>query len=276
MRDASPLRYPGGKWRLAAFFTQLIRLNALDDCQYVEPYAGGASLGLSLLFSGLVTEIHLNDLDPAIHAFWHSVLNRKSEFLTLLAETAVTPAEWHKQKKIYSQGLRAGRFALGFATFFLNRTCHSGILNGGIIGGNSQDGPWKIDARFNLPELERRIERIGRFRKKIHLYNEDALDFLRGNRFSRNAIKYLDPPYYKAGHRLYLNSYESRDHNIVKRYITGLRTHWVVSYDDVPEIRKVYEGVRSRRITLLHTARDTRIGQEVLFFPPHLRIPRFH
>ena len=194
MRDASPLRYPGGKWRLAAFFTQLIRLNALDDCRYVEPYAGGASLGLSLLFNGLVTEIHLNDLDPAIHAFWHSVLNRKGEFLKLLAQTPITTAEWHKQKKIYAQGPRAGRLTLGFATFFLNRTSHSGILNGGVIGGNSQRGRWKIDARFNLPELERRIERIAAFKKKIHLYSEDALDFLRGNRFSGSTIKYIDPP----------------------------------------------------------------------------------
>jgi DNA adenine methylase len=275
MRDASPLRYPGGKWRLEEFFARIIQLNGLTQCRYIEPYAGGASLGLSLLFDGLVSEIHLNDLDPAIHSFWYCVLRRRREFLQLLRETPITPHEWQKQKEVYSQGLKAGRFALGFSTFFLNRTNHSGILNGGIIGGKEQTGRWKIDARFNTRELERRIERIGTFRSRINLYCEDALNFLRGNRFSGRTLKYLDPPYYMAGGRLYLNAYDSRDHAAVSRYVKGLKSNWIVSYDDVPEIRALYTRVKSRRINLLHTARDARVGQEILFFAPHLRIPVF-
>src|SRR5206468_9724921 len=70
VRDASPLRYPGGKWRLARFFERLIELNGLTGRRYIEPYAGGGSLALSLLIRTLVSEIHLHDLDPAIHAFW--------------------------------------------------------------------------------------------------------------------------------------------------------------------------------------------------------------
>jgi DNA adenine methylase len=273
MRDASPLRYPGGKWRIAAFLERVIRLNALIHCRYVEPYAGGASLGLSLLFQGLVTEIHLNDLDPCIHAFWYSVLNRRREFLQLLNKTPITPDEWGRQKLIHSEGLTAGRFALGFATFFLNRTNHSGILNGGMIGGKSQEGTWKINARFNIAELTRRIDRIGRLKSRIHLYSDDAIDFLRSHRFSGKTLKYLDPPYYRAGKHLYLNAYRPEDHAAVSQYVTRLKSPWIVSYDDVPEIRRLYTSVRSRRISLLHTARATRIGEEVLFFAPGLRIP---
>src|SRR5208283_6182105 len=149
MRDASPLRYPGGKWRMSAFFERVIRLNGLSGTQYVEPYAGGASLALSLLFKEQVSEVFLNDLDPAIHAFWHSVLTRNRDFIQLVDVTPVTPDEWSKQKAVYAKGSVAGKFALGFATFFLNRTNHSGILNGGMIGGRTQSGPWKINARFN-------------------------------------------------------------------------------------------------------------------------------
>src|ERR1051326_6082662 len=116
MRDASPLRYPGGKWRLSEFLTRLINLNQLSQCSYVEPYAGGAGLGLSLLFQDIVADIHLNDLDPAIHAFWYSVLNRNREFLDLLRSTRITPDEWNKQKMIYSKGSSSGTFELGFAT----------------------------------------------------------------------------------------------------------------------------------------------------------------
>jgi len=273
MRDASPLRYPGGKWRIVAYFQQVIELNGLNQAHYVEPYAGGASLALSLLFRNKVSEIHLNDLDPAIHSFWHSVLTRNREFLQLLNETPVTPDEWSQQKAIYAKGSTADTFALGFATFFLNRTNHSGILNGGMIGGREQRGPWKLDARFNRMDLRRRIERIGKFGSRIHLYCEDAIEFLRKRRFSSKYLIYLDPPYYNAGRRLYLNAYKPDDHAAVSEYIQDLRSPWIVSYDNVPEIRKLYKNVRFRQISLLHTARSVRNGDEILFFGPKLRIP---
>src|ERR1700674_1907547 len=273
MRDASPLRYPGGKWRLSELFERIIKTNNLRGSHYVEPYAGGASLALSLLISGQVSEIHLNDLDPAIYAFWHSVLNRNRDFIELLDSTPVTPDERSNQKAIYFKGTSASKFRLGFATFFLNRTNHSGILNGGMIGGKKQSGCWKIGARFNRVELLRRIERIGTLKNRIHLSCDDALAFLRKNKFPRTSLKYLDPPYYCAGQRLYLNAYKPCDHAAVSDYVQGLRSHWIVSYDDVSPIRRLYDHVRSRRIKLIHTARVAQMGNEVLFFSAGLRIP---
>jgi DNA adenine methylase len=273
MRDASPLRYPGGKWRVASFFERLIRLNRLGSPSYVEPYAGGASLALSLLFTGQVSEVHLNDIDPAIYAFWYSVLTRSGDFLQLLERTPVTTDEWLKQKSVYASGMTAGRFALGFATFFLNRTNHSGILNGGMIGGRKQAGAWRLDARFNRVELRRRIERIVRYKSRIYLSREDAIKFLANQRFSKSSLIYIDPPYYRPGRHLYLNAYEPSDHAVLKRCVQGLRSPWIVSYDDVPEIRALYKEVRSRRLRLIHTARSARNGDEVLLFSPRLRIP---
>src|SRR5437879_1859506 len=127
MRYASPLRYPGGKWRIAGLFERVLRLNNMRYPVYVEPYAGGASLALTLLFQERVSEIHLNDLDPAVFAFWHSILTSNRDFLDLLAESPVTPEEWTKQKTIYRRGNEADHLALGFAMFYLNRTNHSGI-----------------------------------------------------------------------------------------------------------------------------------------------------
>jgi DNA adenine methylase len=258
---------------MAAFFERVIQLNGLSCTHYIEPYAGGASLALSLLFREQVSEIHLNDLDPAIHAFWHSVLARNRDFIQLLNDSPVTADEWRKQKAIYAKGLAAGKFALGFATFFLNRTNHSGILNGGMIGGKKQGGPWKMDARFNRLELRRRIERIGVYRNRIHLSCQDAMEFLHDHRFTRTSLIYFDPPYYRAGRCLYFNAYKPEDHAAVSEYILGLKSPWIVSYDDVPQIQALYNKVRSRRIRLLHTARSVRKEDEVLFFAPGLRIP---
>jgi DNA adenine methylase len=273
MRDASPLRYPGGKWRIAPFFERLIGLNGLTRSSYIEPYAGGASLALSLLFGNQVSEVYLNDLDPAIHAFWSAALKRNKDLRDLIRATPVTPEEWIRQRSIYNKGRSAGPLALGFSTFFLNRTNHSGILNGGMIGGKKQTGMWKVDARFNKTELLRRIERIGTFKNRIYLSRLDAVDFLARVGPPRDSFVYLDPPYYRAGAQLYLNAYGHDDHTAVRESVRSLKAPWVVSYDEVPEIRKLYRGVKFRQIELLHTARHSRLGKEILFFSSQLRIP---
>ncbi|HET6843295.1 MAG TPA: DNA adenine methylase [Candidatus Angelobacter sp.] len=274
MKDASPLRYPGGKWRLTSFFERLLALNFDQPPTYIEPYAGGASLALSLLLSGKVTEIFLNDLDITIHAFWQSILEHTDKFISLLNDTPVTVTEWKRQKSVYASGLAAGTLKLGFATFFLNRTNHSGILNGGMIGGKRQDGAWKLDARFNRSELLRRIRRIAAYRNQIHLFNCDAVNFVREYSSSQKNLIYLDPPYYCAGQRLYLNAYRPQDHAQVRDRVLNFRCRWIVSYDDVPEIRDLYSSQRVRCINLFHTARAARKGKEVMFFSSDLKIPR--
>lgn len=275
MRSASPLRYPGGKWRIAPFLRRVIEINRLDEPIYIEPYAGGASLALSLLFDGLVTEIHLNDLDSAVYAFWRSVLTKTRELLELIREVSVTPDEWYRQKAIYAEGTRSGTLALGFAKFFLNRTSHSGILNGGMIGGKEQKGTWKLDARFNRTELARRISRISSSKNRIFISKRDALDVLKDCRSSRKTLVYLDPPYYRPGRHLYLNDYEPEDHVAVRKSVEKLACPWIVSYDDVNEIRKLYRGIRCKHLALMHTASSAHKGAEILYFSSLLRIPKW-
>lgn len=158
----TPLRYPGGKAKLAAYVKALMKDNGLLDGEYVEPYAGGAAIALELLFHEYVSRIHINDVSKLVHAFWKSVLNGTEAFCRLVMKTPLTVSQWDKQKKIIENPGDYDSVALGFATFFLNRTNPSGILNGGIIGGRDQTGPWKIDARYNARELIRRVEEIAR------------------------------------------------------------------------------------------------------------------
>lgn len=277
MRGASPLRYPGGKWRWESYFHRVLSLNDLNGATYVEPYAGGASLALSLLFSGSVSEIHLNDLDRSIFAFWHTVLRQNKELVRRVSSTRLTVKEWEKQKEIHLQRSTANLFDLGFATFYLNRTNISGVLNGGIIGGKDQSGEWKIDARFNRTNLAERLRRVGQYSAQIHIANLDAIEFLGSvvPELPNSTLVYLDPPYYEKGRDLYLNAYDDEDHLIVKRAIRKhVKKNWIVSYDDVPPVRRLYSRFRSRRMKLNYSARVSRIGREVLFFAQGVRIPR--
>lgn len=275
MKTASPLRYPGGKWRVAPFFERLLTANNLQDIEYVEPYAGGGSLALSLLIAERVGSIRLNDLDCTIFAFWKAILDETQRFVDRIGTVNVDPNEWLRQREVYMRQDQSDLFSLGFATFFLNRTNHSGIMNGGMIGGKAQNGEWRLDARFNKNDLIKRVERVGRLRSSIKISNQDALRFLNSmRRTKRERLIYLDPPYFHKGPDLYLNAYKAADHAKVREAVGALASRWVVSYDDVPEIRALYRGVKKRRFDLLHNARSSRTGREILFFSDSIRVPR--
>ncbi len=274
----SPLRYPGGKSKLAKFIAKICERNNING-HYVEPYAGGASVALYLLFEGYVSEITINDKDRAIYAFWYSAVNHSEELIKLIRTTRINIPTWKKQRAILKNKEKEPLLRLSFATFFLNRTNVSGILNGGPIGNIEQTGDYKLNCRFNKRELIKRIRKIAEYKNKIHVKHMDAMDLVRqieSDSENKETIFYLDPPYYLKGESLYMNHYDKDDHVAVGeviRKVKGIR--WIVSYDDHAEIRKIYTGFRSKRHQLLHTAHGPRIGKEILFFSSGLIVPRY-
>jgi DNA adenine methylase len=273
----TPLRYPGGKAKLAAYVKKLMKENRLLDGEYVEPYAGGAAIALELLFHEYVSCVHINDVSKPVYAFWKSVLDHTEALCRLISKTPLTVTHWDKQKKVLENPSDHDEIELGFATFFLNRTNRSGILNGGIIGGRDQTGPWKIDARFNAAELVNRVQSIARMRDRIRATRQDALKFLKTGvlRWPEQTFIYLDPPYYVKGRDLYYDFYEHKDHQAVAEFAIGKIKHqrWIVSYDNVPQIRKLYLGSRHVVYNIGYSARAAVQGSEVMFFCDKLKVP---
>lgn len=274
----SPLRYPGGKGKLANFIAEIVRSNDLADGTYIEPYAGGAAVAWELLLTGVVRKVVINDLNKPIYEFWRSVLDRTDELISLIEDTPVTMESWEREKSIFMNRSSDG-LELGFATFFLNRTNRSGILNGGAIGGRAQTGNWKIDARFNKPELCERIRAISSMRRRISLHNMDAVALLNahGNSWGSKALVYLDPPYYEKGRDLYYNFYEHGDHAEVAYATHKLQgTRWIVSYDDAGPILDLYRDSPLLKYSIGYSARERGRGTEAMFFSPGLKVPPVH
>lgn len=272
----SPLRYPGGKSCLYPLVTRILEENGLKRAHYAEPYAGGSSLALALLFSGHVSDIHLNDVDPGIWSFWHSVLNETDAFLGLVEEATLTIAEWRRQREIYKRGSESNTVELGFATFFLNRTNRSGIIgSGGVIGGLSQDGNFKMDCRFNREDLSRRIRRIRKYRGRIHLHRQDAIAFLEhvADDLPRRTFCAIDPPYFVKGSSLYTSFYSQTDHADVAAAILALARPWILTYDAVAEIRALYKGRRQYLFDINYSLQEKRVGSELLIASKGLIIP---
>jgi DNA adenine methylase len=274
MRYYTPLRYPGGKGRLAPFVRQVFIDNGLYDGIYVEPYAGGAAIALELVMTGYAKEVWLNDLDAAIHAFWHSALNDADALIEKVQTVTLTIPEWRRQRKIYLDPHKHDTLTLGFATLFLNRVNRSGILGGGVIGGLDQSGKWLIDARFNREGLVERIRRVAHHRHRIRLFNLDAERFLSETKFPKQSLVYLDPPYFRKAQRLYRNHYAEADHERIAKLVQSkLKAHWIVSYDDAPEIAELYPERRCIRYALNYSAQTKRSGSELMFFSDKVQYP---
>lgn len=278
-RGQSPLRYPGGKACLTQFITELAQQNELVGSHYVELYAGGAGAALNLLYNKTFDSIHINDYDYSIFSFWHAVLNETEAFIKLIENTPVTLAEWHRQKEIFDRRRENAKLDLGFATFFLNRTNRSGIIfKAGPIGGFEQTGNYLIDVRFNKKNLIQRIEKIGNHADRIHLTNEDATEIIKNIGDYTDHIDqtflYLDPPYYNKGKQLYLNNYGHDGHESLALHVRNLPSdlRWLVSYDNVEQINKMYRQYRLAGFDLNYTLQTKKFGSELLIFSDNLNL----
>ena len=264
----TPLRYPGGKTSLYEFFKDVIEHNEWKNIVYIEPYAGGAGAALSLLITGHVSSIVINDYDKSIYCFWLSILNDTNAFIEKIEKTPTTTDEWRKQKEIYRLSDDSKPLALGFATFYLNRTNRSGILNAGPIGGHSQNGKWKIDARYNKQALIQKIRTIAEHKDRIVVSNLDGLELIEKYVHDSRSFFYVDPPYFVKGADLYLNAFKSNDHedlaDVLNKYHDA---KWLLTYDSVPEIRQLYRNRNYAPFDLNYSAHhNTKSGSEIMVF----------
>lgn len=267
-RNPSPLRYPGGKFKIHKLISLLIgKIDGGCDT-YIEPFAGGAGVALELLLSGVVEQIVINDADRAIASIWKAMTKENGAFLDKMWNTEVSLAEWYNQRDIYFHSNQKYSLAYGFAAFYLNRTNHSGILASGPIGGRNQEN-WKLDVRFDKKNLAERIKAIGELKGQIKVYNRDIFCFIRNHltKYHEKSFVYLDPPYYRRGKVLYKNFFDAKMHKDLKaRILKDINIPWVVSYDDVPEIREIYQDVPSKAFSLNYSLANNGNGKEIMFF----------
>jgi DNA adenine methylase len=272
-RYSSPLRYPGGKGKLASFIKLLMLENDLVGSEYIELYAGGAAVALALLFEDYASHVHINDLNRSVSTFWRVVLAETDELCERVRNVRVTVDEWHQQREVQSL-VEPSDIDLAFSTLFLNRTSRSGIIGGGVIGGFDQAGTWKIDARFNRDDIIRRIRKVARHRSRITVTALDAADYIKSRLPDiESGFVYLDPPYYVKGKGLYQDYYTDADHAEIASLVDGIRQPWIVSYDAAARIRELYGSFQALDYDLSYSAQDRYRGTELMFFGPGLRRP---
>ncbi len=276
----TPLRYPGGKTKYTNLFVDIISMNNLDKCTFVEVFAGGAGAAISLLLRGHVKSLILNDLDVAIYSFWKSVKECPVELIKLIRITRVSMAQWRRQKAIYDSKDTSDMLALGFSTFYLNRCNYSGILKARPIGGMNQDGIYKIDSRYNETTSIAKIEAIAEYADSLEVFNLDGvnlLKLLKQRHSNRKCLVYFDPPYYQKGPTLYLNHFSHEDHKTLRDGILECPFPWMLSYDNHENIVDMYRNhdCRLYRNNIRHTITGNAKAEELIIsklnLPDHLK-----
>ena len=158
----------------------------------------------------------------------------------------------------------------------MNRTNRSGIIKGGVIGGKSQSGLWKLDARYNKDNLVERIKRIAKLKKKIHLYNKDIESFLINYipKYENKSFVYFDPPYFNKGKQLYMNFFNYENHIQIEKYISKyVKCDWIITYDYVPEILDIYDKYFKCSFDLNYSAANKRKAKELMVFKDKSLMP---
>ena len=253
--------------------SDLLEHNNLLGCEFVEPFAGGAGAAIELLLSNKIGKLILNDYSRSVWAFWKCVLHRTQILCNRINSATFSLEEWEKQRKVQHFS-NAPVDDLGFSTLYLNRVNYSGIISGGLIGGKMQNGPYKMNCRFNKENLIEKIKSIAVYKNRIKLYRLDCAKFLaQRNLFSETSFFFMDPPYYNVGNKLYLSNFIHANHEILATIVSNLQHPWIMTYDCCPEINHIYASRERIQFTLNYSANVKCKGTEILMWSERLELP---
>lgn len=201
----------------------------------VEPFCGGATVGLSLLSNGLADYLVLAEKDERVHSFWNRVLTDPA-FADKIRDFECTDENVEDVAAHPNDDL-------AFWVLIKNRCAFGGMLDAGLLRKGLKDraGAYMgVRSKWNPIELERRVRSVYEMRNRIELLT-DAFDALEKY---PEAFAFIDPPYTasskSAGHGLYRES--ELNHDRLFDILAARSGHWVATYDDCPEVRALADG----------------------------------
>lgn len=232
----SPFRYPGGKTWLVPVVRQWLAHCGGKSAELIEPFAGGGIVSLTAVFEDLTSHVTMVEKDEEVAAVWKIMLNGKNKWLAEKVATYELTIDNVKEELNRSD---KQLHDVAFCTILRNRISHGGILAKGSGILNKGENGRGIASRWYPKTLHDRIVSIGKVRGKITFILGDAFETLEKNKGNRNACFFIDPPYTVAGRRLY--TYSEIDHERLFSLVSNLQGHFMLTYDNTLEIRKLAE-----------------------------------
>ncbi len=273
----TPLRYPGGKTWLLPYVTKFLTINNIKLDTIVEPFAGSASISIGLLTQKLAEYAYICENDPLIFSFWNSVFKKNDELVETIKNLEINLDTWYDFRKYISIDAyqKYNELELATAFIFYNRTNFSGIIKAGPLGGKRQLSKYKLQCRFNVNIIVKKIKALDNLSEKITLKLLDGIELLENfNDYDDigNVFFYVDPPYYNAGKMLYRYYFTDKEHRKLANVLNHLKQPWLLSYDNAEFIQTLYQNDESFSVYTNHQSGHFRKGVEELLISNY-RIP---
>lgn len=282
-RWVSPLRYPGGKARMADALAEifLAQFGLLNVEVWVELFAGGAGAGLHLLDRDVVDEVWLTEKNRALAAFWRTVVDNGEQLAGQVRACQPDMSTWHTARDVVAAseaGAAIPDLDLAFAALIINRCSRSGMVTPrvGPIGGKSQTGRWHLRSRWNSEGLADRIESISRLGHRIKVSEGDAIDRiteLDGTvGIEDELVVFADPPYLVQGNRLYAHGMTIDDHKNLAAALTNCAARWLLTYDSDERVLGLYPEHRVLAYDIACTANQAHVNEEYAVLSHNLAV----
>lgn len=266
-------RYPGGKNKLKKQIVATIQKHLHKDTEYREPFFGGGSIGLSLLFSDSFTnDIWINDKDKGVADLWTSVMQTPSELKKEVMNFTPSVSNFEKYKQdLCNESLNEDTLTNGFKKLAVHQTSYSGLgtKSGGPLGGKKQQSKYKIDCRWSPKYICEKINTLHQKFQEITIRDNRCTnkDFAELIEDSSDAFIYLDPPYYDKGGELYQHAFTTKDHERLATKLKNSTNPWLLSYDECDEIKELYSWAHYTILPVNYSINSSRTKNELLIYP---------
>lgn len=117
-------------------------------------------------------------------------------------------------------------------------------------------------------DMKKAVDFLSQASERLSMVVIDNLDFEHLIRtYDRpGALFYLDPPYYQT-EKYYPDRFQPEDHTRLKETLDKVRGKWILSYNDCPEIRNLYDGyivISAERSHNLVAKNDSKKYREII------------
>jgi DNA adenine methylase len=241
VKQRSPFRYPGGKTWLVPEVTLWLSRKHRRPGHFVELFAGGGIVGLTVAAEGLAEHVTMIELDPDVAAVWHTIFSDDAEWLACRI-LAFDLASEHLQETLSRPAVTTREKA--FQTILKNRTYHGGILAPGSAPLKSGENGKGIASRWYPATLARRIRNLIPLRDRVTFIEGDALAYLEDHLDDKATTFFIDPPYTAPGEsaekRLY--RFFDIDHDRLFDLCKAAAGDFMMTYDDAESVRAMAES----------------------------------
>lgn len=258
-KHLSPLRYPGGKSKMLPLLYQ--SLNKENICNFVEPFAGGAGVGLALLESNLIQSYILNDIDYGIYALFQTIKTCPEALIEKIKSSSLTHEDFYTaRQQVHNGYANCDLPEAAWALLITNRLSFSGIPKAGPLGGKN-GAKQQLLSRWNPDDLIKRINKIHNLSDRITVTNREAFEIIEEQYWTPNTTIFIDPPYYQKGKQLYTHYFDEVQHITLAETLRLLSTGCpgadiLLSYDNEIFIKDLYYWAPTTNIKLHYSVKE--------------------